>query len=262
MNMKHIFGFLLASLYLLSLQTDLYSQEWIELKGEHFIIYSIKEEKFAKRVLDKAEIYYKQIAVGLGYQRYSDFWLWEKRCKVYLYPDHESYIKTTNSPVWSHGQANYTEKTVSGYIGSQRFIDVILPHELGHLIFRDFVGFKGEIPLWLDEGVAQWQERNRPNVIKNAAAKLLRENKLIPLEAIMVLDIRKVEDEELVRIFYQESASLVDFLIRKYGTGKFTTFCQRLRDGKNLEEALQFSYPPIRNIEDLEKEWGKYLLEQ
>ncbi len=261
-NMKYAFGFLLAFLYLLSLQTDVYSQEWIELKGEHFIIYSTKEEKFTKQVLDKAEIYYKQIAVNLGYQRYSDFWLWDKRCKIYLYSDHESYVKANNRPVWSHGQANYIDKTVSSYIGSQKFIDVILPHELGHLIFRDFVGFKGEIPLWLDEGVAQWQERSNPHVVKNRAVSLLKVGKLIPLKTIMELDIRKIEDEELVRIFYAQSASLVDFLIRKYGTGKFTTFCRRLRDGKTLEEALKFSYSSIRDIKDLEKEWEKYLLEQ
>ena len=241
---------------------NLYAEQWEELKGEHFIIYFEKDKKFAKQVLDKAESYYKEIADDLGYQRYSEFWLWERRCKIYLYPDHDSYIKATNRLNWSHGQADYTNKAVSGYMGSRLFLNAILPHELGHLIFRDFVGFKGEVPLWLDEGVAQWQERAKPRIVKNDAAKLLKAGKLIPLKTMMELDIRKVEDEELVRIFYEESASLVDFLIRKYGTGKFTVFCQQLRDGKTLEEALKSSYSPsIRTIEDFEREWKKQLLD-
>lgn len=248
---------LLSSVFL----SNLCAQEWIELRSEHFIIYFTKDEKFAKQVLNKSEIYYKQIAVDLGYQRYSNFWLWNNRCKIYLYPDHNSYLKTTSSPAWSHGQANYTNKTVSGYAGSRLFLNSILPHELGHLIFRDFVGFKGEVPLWLDEGIAQWQERLNSNAVTNEAVRLLKVGKLIPLKEIMELDIRKIEDEELVRVFYTQSASLIDFLMRKYGTDKFTTFCQQLRDGKTLEEALKFSYSSIRSIEDLEREWKKQLLE-
>ena len=251
--------FLFFSLFL---PRVLHAEQWEELRGEHFIIYFTKEEKIAKQALDKSELYYRQVADNLGYQRYTDFWLWDKRCKIYLYPDHDSYLKATYSPYWSHGQANYTDKTISGYVGSQLFLDAILPHELGHLIFRDFVGFEGEIPLWLDEGVAQWQERAKPKTVNKAAIRLLNENRLIPLKIMMKLDVRGTEDKTLVNVFYVQSASLVDFLIRKYGTTKFTMFCQQLRDGKTLEEALKFSYSPsMRTVEDLEKEWRRYLLE-
>lgn len=240
--------------------SNLHADQWNELKSEHFIIYFEEGERFAKQVLYRAESYYKQIASDLGYQRYSDFWLWEKRCKIYLYKDHDSYLKGTTRPVWSHGQADYRNKTVSSYVGSNLFLDAILPHELGHLIFRDFVGFTGEVPLWLDEGVAQWQERAKPNALKSVSIKLLQSEQLIPLKTMMNLDIRKVEGEELVRIFYAESASIVDFLIRKYGTSKFTVFCRQLRDGRTLEEALKSAYSSsILTIEDLEREWKKYL---
>lgn len=256
--------FILPTFFFLSpiISCNLYAEQWEELRGEHFIIYFNGEEKFAKGVLDKAELYYKKIASDLGYQRYSNFWLWDNRCKIYLYPDHDSYIKATCSPSWSHGQANYTNKTVSGYIQSEQFLESILPHELGHLIFRDFIGFKGKVPLWLDEGVAQWQERLKPEIVKGVVSKLLEEDKLIPLNELMELDIRGFKDEELVYIFYAESASLVDFMIRRYGTLKFTTFCRQIRDGKTLEEALKFSYPvSMRSIESLEKKWKEYLLE-
>src|SRR4030042_3275592 len=74
--------------------------EWQELKGEHFIVYfnpsdqgvssSGAEIDFVKEVLHKAELYYQRIAPDLGYPRYSKFWTWEKRVKIYIYPDHKS----------------------------------------------------------------------------------------------------------------------------------------------------------------------------
>ena len=88
----------------------LFSANWEELSGHHFIIYYIGEENFAKDVLDKAEDHYKRIALELGYPRYSQFWLWDDRAKIYIYPDHKSYISATHQPKWSHGLADYNKK--------------------------------------------------------------------------------------------------------------------------------------------------------
>ncbi|MCM8789808.1 MAG: hypothetical protein NC916_02140, partial [Candidatus Omnitrophica bacterium] len=41
--------------------------QWIEAKRDHFIVYFLKDEKFAQEVLDKAEDYYHEIATELGY---------------------------------------------------------------------------------------------------------------------------------------------------------------------------------------------------
>ena len=59
-------------------------ENWQELKGEHFLVYFLQDQKFAKDALDKSEMYYRNIASDLGYPRYADFWLWDKRVKVYI----------------------------------------------------------------------------------------------------------------------------------------------------------------------------------
>jgi len=54
--------------------------DWEEKSSDHFIIHYLTQDKFAKEILDKAEVYYDHIAEGLGYPRYSDFWTWRCSC--------------------------------------------------------------------------------------------------------------------------------------------------------------------------------------
>jgi hypothetical protein len=88
------------------------AENWKEVSGEHFIIYYFNNDSFAKEISYKAEDYYKRIASDLGYPRYSEFWLWDKRVKIYIYPDHASFLKATGQPEWSHGTADYKNKSI------------------------------------------------------------------------------------------------------------------------------------------------------
>lgn len=257
--------------------------DWLEKKGEHFIVYFNGDEKFAQDVLNEAERYYRNIASDLGYARYSEFWTWDKRVKIYIYPDHDSFIKATGQPGWSQGVANYNTKQITSYVWSSGFLDSLLPHEIAHLVFRDFVGFQGEVPLWLDEGVAQWEEdAKRPNA-KALIKRYYSEDNLLSVEDIMKLDIRTLKDKEglfirptttkekkagvvflsannLIEVFYLESFSLVGYLIEKFGSDAFAGFCRELRDGKRIEDALSAAYPShIRSISEFETGWREYL---
>ena len=275
--------FLFYALILISTLRLSYAFEWRELSSDHFRVYFLKDDNFAKDLLDKAEEYYRHIASDLGYPRYSEFWTWDNRVKIYIYPDHQSFLKVTGQPAWSQGMADYTTKQIISYVWSRGFIESLLPHEMAHLIFRDFVGFKGEIPLWLDEGVAQWEEELKRNHIKVTARKLYDEDTMLTLTDMMKLDLRRMNDSDkiyiratktkdgdkgvlilsgdnLINVFYIQSASLVGFLIDKYGSYSFADFCRQLRDGKALEEALRFAYPThLRSLADLENRWREYL---
>jgi hypothetical protein len=274
-------------LFLLScvlvLQASCFAQDWKEMGAEHFRVYFVQDEKFAKEILDKSEVYYRNIASDLGYPRYSEFWTWDNRVKIYIYPEHDSYIKATGQPKWSQGMADYKNKQIVSYAWSQGFSEALLPHEMAHLIFRDFVGFKGEIPLWLDEGVAQWSEEVKRQQMEAMARQLYDSNSILSLSDMMKLNIRNVtgndrvyirssrtkdgdsgilflSGDNLVNVYYLQAVSLVGFLIERYGSGDFADFCRQLREGKSLDEALRFTYPThIRNIEELETKWREYL---
>lgn len=259
------------------------AQGWQELKGKHFIVYFTQDERFAQLVLDSADTYYRKIAVEIGYPRYSGFWLWDNRVKIYIYPDRDFFLAASKQPPWSHGMADYGRKEILSYRWSEGFIESLLPHEIAHLIFRDFVGFKGEIPLWLDEGVAQWAEEAKRQEMKSQAKQLFERDSLISLEDMMRLDIRRVTEEDrvyirptrtktgskgvvflsgdnLIKTYYLQSFSLVGFLIERFGSSRFADFCRQMRDAKAVEEALRSAYSPfIRSIRELEDRWRDYL---
>lgn len=262
------------------------AQEWQELKSEHFIVYFTQDKNFAQDVLNKSEVYYQRIAADLGYARYSNFWTWDNRVKIYIHPDHASFIKATGQPQWSQGMADYRYKQIVSFVWSKGFLESLLPHEMAHLIFRDFVGFKGEVPVWLDEGVAQWAEAPKRGYIKAMSKQLYQRDTIIPLSDMIKLDIRKITDkdriyihstrtkdgeggilflggEDLINVYYLQAVSLVGFLIESYGALSFADFCRQLRDGRTLGDALRIAYPMhITSVEELETKWREYLGKQ
>ena len=249
--------------YFLCMVQAVNAQEWQEIKSDHFIVYFIKNEKFAKDVSRKSETYYRKIASELGYQRHSGFWTWDNRVKIYIHLDQASFLKATKQPQWSQGMANYTKKEISSYAWSEGFLDALLPHEMTHLIFRDYVGFKGEVPLWLDEGVAQWMEPKKREAVKYAIKRLDNEGKLFTLNEMMKLDVRQSSDSEKVTYFYIQAVSLVNFMVTKYTATRFTNFCRQLRDGKSIANSLKFAYPiSIRSVEELQEKWLKHIREE
>ena len=258
--------------------------EWSELKGEHFLVYYQPDyQDFAKEVSLQSEKYYDSIARDLGYVRFSNFWKWNNRVKIYIYPDHESFIQGTGQNAWSHGVADYQKKMIVSYAWGRGFLDLLLPHEMAHLIFRDFVGFTGQIPLWLDEGVAQWEEEKIRNQRKKMVKQLAQNSLLLSLDELMQLDVRKINGQEkikiysinkdnfqkqllelegntLVDVFYLQAFSLIGFLIEEYSAENFLIFCRQLRDGKTINDALKFSYPvQMRTTAELEKKWCEYV---
>ncbi|MCM8787276.1 MAG: hypothetical protein NC935_04395 [Candidatus Omnitrophica bacterium] len=285
--MKFLFRFILISFLFFNIWfKEAISSNWKEMQSEHFTVYYVGDDKFAKEVLSAAEKYYQHIAFDIGYPRYSEFWTWDKRAKIYIYPTKNDFLKATSQPQWSEGMANYSDKTIISYAWSKGFIESLLPHEMAHLIFRDFVGFKGEIPLWLDEGVAQWAEVAKRQHIKELIKKFFNDDALLSLNDLTKLDIRNLKDqnrvyirptrtkeggsgvlfislEQLISTYYLQSASLVGFLIERYGSSDFAAFCRQLRDGKSLDEAIRAVYGiHFENIEELETIWRKYISEK
>jgi hypothetical protein len=276
-----------------------FAQDWEEQKSEHFILFRppaselsnstdyagdiIEVDDFCKEVLRKAELYYEGIAEDLGYPRSSEFWTWDKRVKIYLYPDHPSFVEASGHPNWAGGAADYNTKSIMSFIGSKEFTDTILPHEIAHLVFRDFIGFRGDAPLWLDEGVAQWTEEKKRQKIKKAVKEMFLNDGLLTIEDMMKLQINGIKNggsvfirptrtrsgqkgvlfltgDNLIAAYYMEAVSLVGFLIEKFGKTEFTNFCRALRDGKGLEESLTAVYSThIRNLKDFDDQWRKYI---
>jgi hypothetical protein len=148
------------------------------------------------------------------------------------------------------GHVKIVQKEISTYIRQEMFFDTILPHEIGHIIFRELVGYNKALPLWLDEGVACMQEHASKERL--AVARSLVDLKL----HIHFDELSTIRDVNVIIpfIFYNESASIMDFLLRKFGRNKFIDFCRSLRDEENWEQSLKGVYK-LKNLDELEKLW-------
>jgi hypothetical protein len=229
--------------------------KWQESKSTHFIIYyNNASQDFIQKVVDESEKHYNEIAGSLGFNRY-DFWLWDNRAKIYIHDSANLYQSATGQPGWSGGMSEPAQKVIHSFIMAQGFFEHLLPHEIGHIIFREFVGFFNDaIPDWLDEGVVSYQESLNNPAMKMAISKATSQGRLIGLNKLFSMKPYSMQDTDMVGLFYAESASLVDYLIKEFGRDKFVAFCQDLRDKKNFLRALSSNYP-FSNIYEFEEGW-------
>jgi len=234
---------------------------WDVVKGDHFLVYHRGDAEGARNVSRRAEDHYRRIRHDLGFAKYDDFWVWDRRVRIYVYPSHRFFVRATGAPGWAAGKASYDRREISTFRGNDSFLDSVLAHELTHLIFVDFLGFQStEVPLWLHEGMAQWEEPGRRAGAHSLCRRLLAGNRLFPLAELTRLDVHAVKRGRRTAAFYAQSASLVGYLIEQHGSVPFRKLCGQLRDGKRLDDALRFTYPgTIRTLEALETAWRTYL---
>jgi len=235
------------------------NQGWQILKSTHFLVYyKDASENSLDQLTQKAEECYNSITEDLGFSRFN-FWTWDNRAKIYLFNNQEEYKKETNAADWSAGEAAVGSKTIMTFVTAPGFLDNILPHELAHIIFNEMVGFNNPaVPLWLNEGVASYQEKDISLVKADLSGKL-KQGKFINLDELSRTEVSGSKDRAKVELFYAESYSLVKYLISEFGKDRFVFFCQNLRDDKNLATALSKTYS-FTGMEDFESGWKEYIL--
>jgi len=241
--MKRILGKILVVMLALSVvQVSAYAQntkKWNEYKrARHFIVYYKKAPKdFVKTVGEAAETAYKDITHNLGFIRYKG-WNWDERVKIYIYDDQRDYVESGGQARWSHGVASAKTKEILTFPQAHGFFDSTLLHEMGHIIFREFVGFKNFIPLWFEEGVAMYQEKAKRWGSDEIVRSSIKDGSFMTIKELEKLGLSGSTDKRKVNLFYAESASLVYYLITEHGKHRFKRMCLKLQEGASFEQAL------------------------
>ena len=256
-----IFRYLFLLALTVFFSSEALAAEWQERKTEHFIVYYKKAPaRFIGNVLLRAEENYRRTTTTLGFTRYKG-WSWNGRVKIYIYDDAQDY-KSASGNDWAAGSVMTRFKEIRTYPAAYGFFEATLPHETGHIIFRDFIGPDAVVPLWFEEGVAMYQEESGRREADEEARKALREGRFIALPDLMRLELNRDSDRELVRIFYVEAASLVSFLINDGEVYRFARLCRELKDRVPFDGALKKSYMKYPGIEMLEAAWKGYLIHE
>jgi len=255
--MKIIHCLLLTFFLFLPAQAEVTSSFWQTSKSQHFIIYYQEApSSFVDELMSRAENYYNGIMDNIGFRRF-DFWSWENRAKIYLYDNQAAFQKETQRSSWAGAVVSVHNRVIKTYVGQSAFFDSILPHEMTHIIFREFIGKDVPLPLWIDEGVSSSQEQGYLNARLQFARDLIVQNKYLSIETLS--GINRIDESVSPNVFYAQAASLIVFLIRDKGKENFLDFSRRLRDGTEWKTALlkAFNFSSLR---DLETGWKNYML--
>ena len=120
--------------------------KWQQMKGQNFIINyrGGVPEYYVQTVMDSAEEEFKRVPGNLGISRYPN-WMSDNKATIYIYSDETDYV-SNGAPGWSHGAAMVGEKVIKTFPSAHGFFDSTLPHELGHIIFRAYVGVSADVP--------------------------------------------------------------------------------------------------------------------
>lgn len=232
---------------------------WNRHQARHFIVYYKSAPlDFVQSIADAAEEYYDEITRNLGFKRYNS-WSYDNRAKIFVYDTREEYQKMAKSLHWSSGMANAWAKEIYTFPSAHGFFDSTLPHELGHIIFREFIG-PVLVPLWLDEGVAMYQEKAKRWGANQYVSKAIEDGTFIPLSDLTKGRLRgDANDQKIIELFYAEAASIVYYMIVELGQARFESFCRKLSENVPFEDALTQTYGRIRDIDQLNDLWVRYL---
>jgi len=253
---RALFPFLIALAFVLD--QGFAEDRWQELKSDHFIVY-YKEAPldFVHNVQESAEQYYREINDNLGFTRYEG-WTYDRRAKIYIYNDQEDFSKDAHAR-WAHGVASVQNREIRTFPSAHGFFDSTLPHELGHIVFREFIGITEQVPLWLDEGVAMYQEKAKRWGANKLVQQAIQKGQFIPLDELTHMVLYSDTPRETVELYYAEAASITYFMITELGKFRFVNFCRKLKEGSSFENALHHAFARVKNLNDLNKLWVAYL---
>ena len=137
-------------------------------------------------------------------------------------------------------------------------LDQVLVHELSHLAMHDALldddGRAHDAPLWLVEGVAIYQARERSIERVQTLWEAAFRGGVIPLDD---LDERFPNRPHSVSLAYAQSADFVAWLLRRSGPDKLGQMLGRMRRGQGFETAVSQTWSA--GIGNLEIEWREDL---
>ena len=170
-----------------------------------------------------------------------------ERIRVVLY-DREEFDALTGLGDWAGGVFDGVIRVAVDDLSSERTRwERILRHELVHAFVREVGGRK--VPGWLNEGLAQLLEEDRPNV--SLARAEIKGTPLFPLERLQESLATWTDVQEIQRA-YAESLVFVDFLKRETAVD-LTKLLRACREGEAVDGAYKVDGVPLSTyLSDLE----------
>ena len=231
--------------------------EWKHAETEHFI-YHYQRSFVATPVAVEAEFHYRVIVKELGKTDAPT----ATKAHIYIFErpeDWQSFQTAGQLEPWTGGiQSGGSLFIVRN--PAYRFTDNSLGHEIVHLLLRRFYG--NMIPLWLNEGFAQYVSKNAHASYQRARGYFskpwsnpINADHLLPLAALTTMSYPPAAQ---VETFYDESERLVRFLVVA-GRPQFLQLLELSVTGVPFDTALSRAYgATFPTLADLEEKFKAY----
>jgi hypothetical protein len=212
--------------------------DWQTLSSDRLTLYWYKGDRsFGEALFDQANKTLDQIENEAGVKV-------EVPVKIFIYGSfadlHDAIA--VGSQEWTGGQA-FTDQGVVVIGVSPDDLDyglIATPHELTHLVIHQATDNPfGDIPRWLDEGLAVYMsgELDAPwRDYRDMVARSARQGKLMTLQT---LSSSFPADSEQAGLAYAESGVVVEFIIKHYGQKAMAHLLEIFSQGALYDDALE-----------------------
>ena len=175
---------------------------------------------------------------------------------VMLFENRNSYMGFTNRPAWSGAASDLRADTMYVLEGPNFY--PLSVHELTHLYFDGY--FLPSIsPLWLSEGMAVYMQiyatHQKPAWI-DAGIRRILSGQYINLEDMFDMDSLSSLTTQQAELWYTQAFSVVDYLLNGHSRDEFYRFCNELKNGTPVYQALYRAYGmPFNRVSVLQNVW-------
>ena len=219
------------------IQFDDNHYSWRSLTEGEVAIYWYKgNDSFAREIMLSAQQALTRLAEDTGAEL-------ERPVKLYIYANSQDLQGAMIYPQeWTGGVAFTRYGTIAIGISSDNLSwgRGAIAHELTHLVIDQMtLNPYGNLPTWLDEGLAMYAEGALSPEYIASLNKAIAEKGLISVRSLSSPFSAYTEQSVLA---YAQSYSLVDFLISNYGQAKMLELLLTFRQGSSYDGALEKVY--------------------
>ena len=131
-------------------------------------------------------------------------------------------------------------------------------HEYTHAIV--YAKTNSNCPVWLNEGVAVWEEyKNRDKLISDTFGKLIDEKQL-SIDSLYTAFSLKDADAKELRVYYLLAYSVVKYIIDSWGLEGLRNLLARIKDGRHVANAIEDEF--LLSEKEFEKRWKTYVIKK
>lgn len=207
---------------------------WKRLNREDVTLNWYKgDDSLGRDLLDAAVTAYQRLAAEFSVER--------KPASIYIYGSFDDLRSGIGESAqeWTGGRAypEYNVVLIGVPPNQLSFGKRAVPHEFAHLIIhRATANPYGDLPHWLDEGLAMWAEGDLEAEYKNALNQAVKTNQLLSLKT---LSSNFPADNKQASLAYAESYSAVVFIRDTLGRQKIAELLKMFKAGSTDDAALQ-----------------------